>query len=401
MQRKSVSLSLVALAALFAGCEWTSTHGSDSWSGSYDAMNFGGTYRITSVSMTSNGGEGGENHASDWTTIRDEGGGTFAGGTTTASGKTTQHNIVPGSVKISCGNYVWVDNGSGGLSFGGGSSSGGSGEGETGDEYSGTETIGTLSNDQTYSYKIQALSSGYKLVAGSVSVRIGNSAAFQDNGTGSLVASGVHGSGSVNYESGVVAFTLDTTGYSGQKATVSFKYTSGKGASIGTGEMSGSGTILYSSGAWTLAVSPKMPSSNAIRVTYSYYTGGATTYTGIDITNFDPNTVTAITVTQTGQNLTMSFNNGIVLSGKFTSVRQTGQIDEDTGAGANTYNAQFQVNSGNESKMVGTLSYDYPTHNRLLDGTWSLNRKVFDVHATGPAWTESGTTTAADTTYTK
>ena len=131
MQRKSLSLSLVALAAVFAGCEWTSTSGSDSWSGSYDSMNFGGTYRISTVTTVKSGEESSNSssssHGADWLTIKDESGGTFSAGSKTASGKTTQQNIVPGSVKISCGDYVWVDNGAGGFTFGGGSAGSSSG----------------------------------------------------------------------------------------------------------------------------------------------------------------------------------------------------------------------------------------------------------------------------------
>ena len=132
MQRKSATLSLVALTALFAGCEWTGTSGSDSWSGSYDAMNFGGTYRITALTTLSEGDEKTSKNAADWLT--DDDSGTFSANKTTASGRLSHQNVVPGSVKISCGNYMWMDDGgnillgntaaagnrSGNLVFGGG-----------------------------------------------------------------------------------------------------------------------------------------------------------------------------------------------------------------------------------------------------------------------------------------
>lgn len=395
MQRKTLSLSLVALAAVFAGCEWTSTSGSDSWSGSYDAMNFGGTYRISTLTTVKSGEESSSSsdssHGADWLTVKDESGGTFSAGKKTATGKTTQHNIVPGSVKISCGDYVWIDNGSGGFSFGGGSAGGASSE-----EKSGSKSIGTTS----ISKKMYNGTLAENLVAGSVAIRVGaNGGTFKDDGNGNLAGVGVAGSGSVTYASGVVQITFDSAPTTGQSLTASYKYT---GNDVVEG-LSGSGSIQYSSGAWSLSVNPKMPATGSIKVTYSYYTGvnitgTTTTYVGIDVSTFDPKTVSAITVTQTGQNLTMSFNNGIVMAGKFTAVRQTAAVSEDTGAGANTYNAQFQVSSGS-SKMVGTLYYDYPTHNRILDGTLTLGKRVYDVHATGPAWTESGTSTAAETTY--
>ena len=403
MQRKTLSLSLVALAAIFAGCEWTSTSGSDSWSGSYDSMNFGGTYRISTLTTVTTGDTTTDNtsssHGADWLTVKDESGGTFSAGSKTATGKTTQQNIVPGSVKISCGDYVWVDNGAGAFTFGGGSAASSSGGGSK--EQSGTQSIGTTSiSKKKYNGTLAA-----NLVAGSVAIRVGdNGGTFKDDGNGGLVGVGVAGSGSVTYGSGVVQITFDSAPASGQSLVASYKYTFQDGDEVVVEGLSGSGAMQYSSGAWSLTVSPKMPKTGAIKVTYSYYTGvtattgTTTTYTGIDVSSFDPKTVSAITVTQTGQNLTMSLNNGVVLSGKFTSVRQTAAVSQDTGAGANTYNAQFQV-SGSNCKMVGSLYYDYPTHNRILDGTLTLGKKVFDIHATGPAWTESGTSTAAETTY--
>lgn len=402
MQRKSLSLSLVALAAVFAGCEWTSTSGSDSWSGSYDSMNFGGTYRISTVT-TVKSGEGSSSssdssHGADWLTVKDEPGGSFPAGNKTANGKTTQQNIVPGSVKIACGDYVWVDNGSGGFTFGGGTAGSSSGGGSK--EQSGSQSIGTTSiSKKKYNGTLAA-----NLIAGSVAIRVGvNGGTFKDDGNGNLVGVGVAGSGSVTYGSGVVQITFDSAPASGQSLTASYKYTFQDGDEVVVEGLSGSGAMQYSSGAWSLTVSPKMPKAGSIKVTYSYYTGvtstgTTTTYTGIDVSNFDPKTVSAITVTQTGQNLTLSFNNGLVLGGKFTAVRQTAAVSEDTGAGANTYNAQFQVSSGS-NKMVGSLYYDYPTHNRIMDGTLTLGKRVFDIHATGPAWTESGTSTAAETTY--
>ena len=410
MQRKHLSLTLAAAcAALFAGCEWTSTSGSDSWSGSYDAMNFGGTYRISTVTLTSSssdsdGTQTSTGNAADWQTVKDESGGMFQAGKKTASGKTGEQNLVPGSVKISCGDYIWVDNGAGGFTFGGGSSGGNTTGAKT---YNKSDDCGKITNDKSYTHRISVMGQAQDLeiVPGSVSVNIGGAVAFQDDGAGTLRASGVLGSGSINYKSGVVAFTLDSTAFSGKKWSVAYQYTT-TGAAVSS-DVAGSGSILYASGAWSLVVDPQMPSTAPIRVTYSYYTGiidgggsQQTRLTGIDTTNFDPTSVSAITVTQTGQHLTVSFNNGIVMSGKFTSVRKTASVDTDTGAGADTYNAQFQVSSGSDSKLVGTLNYDYPSHNRMLDGTWTWGRKVFDVHAVGPAWNESGVTTAAEATVT-
>lgn len=272
MQRKHFSLTLAAAcAALFAGCEWTSSSGDSSWSGSYDAMNFGGTYRITTVTQTGDSGEG---------------------------------DVQPVQTK----------------SFG-----------------------STQAGVYKYSGTVKTA-----LVEGSVSILFGNVGSFVPNGTSQSL----------------------------------------KGVSI-----NGTATVNYKTGDWEVVLDQNVGSGLQISVQYQAAAGSSgSSYTGIDTSNFDPKYVSSITVSQTGQYLTMSLNNGVTMSGRFTSVRQTAAVSEDTGAGANTYNAQFEVSGGN-SKMVGTLNYDYPTHNRMLDGTWTYGRKVFDVHAIGPAWTESGVTT--------
>ena len=272
MQRKSTTLSLVALASLLVGCEWTSSSGgSSSWSDSYDAMNFAGTYRISTIVQSG--------------TSNDD---------SSASGSQFTDSFSTVTAEIS--------------------------------EYSGT-------------------TSRHPIVKKSVTIRLGSSYAFHDlDGSGTLTSENITGTATINYSNGnwAIHFSDVPTAAIGQKITVSYQV-------------------------------------------------GTSTY-GIDTTIYDPTLITAITVSQTGQYLTMKLNNGVSMSGRFTTVRQTGQVNEDTGAGANTYNAQFEVSGGN-SKLVGTLNYDYPSHNRYMDGTWTYGNKVYDVHAIGPAWTESGATT--------
>ena len=272
MQRKSTTLSLVALASLLVGCEWTSSSGgSSSWSDSYDAMNFAGTYRISTIVQSG--------------TSDDD---------SSASGSQFTDSFSTVTAEIS--------------------------------EYSGT-------------------TSRHPIVKKSVTIRLGSSYAFHDlDGSGTLTSENITGTATINYSNGnwAIHFSDVPTAAIGQKITVSYQV-------------------------------------------------GTSTY-GIDTTIYDPTLITAITVSQTGQYLTMKLNNGVSMSGRFTTVRQTGQVNKDTGAGANTYNAQFEVSGGN-SKLVGTLNYDYPSHNRYMDGTWTYGNKVYDVHAIGPAWTESGATT--------
>lgn len=377
MKRISVlPLLATATAALFAGCEWTSSSGESSWSGSYDDMNFAGTYRISSLAQT---GEGGGSTAATWTTTT-EGGGTFAAGKTTASGKTGHNNVVPGSVKISAGGYVWTDDGSGNLNFNGGSAGT---EERSATKRIDNELVGTTTAGiPSYSH----VTEHPNLVEGSVSVTIEGFGVFNDTGSGTLLyidSSGAQkGRGDVNYKNGVVHIRLTgsttPTNFGGKKITVAYVYQTTTGQS--SAGVSGSGTVAYASGAWTLVLSTGMSSASPISVTYSYY---AST-TGIDASTFDATKVTAISVSQTGQHLTMSFNNGVTMSGQFTSVRQTNaNSSTDT---VNTYNAQFQVSSGSGGKCVGTLSYDTANAVRVLNGTWTWGSKTFDVNAVGPSF---------------
>ena len=63
-------------------------------------------------------------------------------------------------------------------------------------------------------------------------------------------------------------------------------------------------------------------------------------------------------------------------------------MNQDTNAGYNTYNAQFQVQT-TDNKFVGTLNYDLKTGYRMLNGTWTWGKSSYDVQAVGPAWLNS------------
>lgn len=270
------------LVMLFAGCEWSGTSDSNSWSNAYDAMNFSGTYRAVTTQSSS---------SSSTTT------------TTTTDG----------------------------------------GSGEV--QYTSTETKWKTSPTQLNYSNLQTEHAN--IVPGSVQVSLGGQNAFRDDGNGNLVSVSTSdmGSGSVSYAAGTVAFRILVP--------------------VGTVDI----TISYT-------------------YTVSESTGGKTTTvtTGTTTTG---NKVTAITVSQNGQNLTLRLNNGIVMSGRFTNVQQTGKIDEDSNAGYNTYNAQFQVASGSASKLVGTLNYDLSSGYRTLNGTWTWGKNTYDVQAVGPSWLKS------------
>ena len=88
-------------------------------------------------------------------------------------------------------------------------------------EHSGNCVLGTTSLSQTkYAGTLEP-----NLVEGSVVIRVGeNGGTFRDCGDGTLVGSGVAGSGSVIYGIGVVQITFDSAPASGQSLIVSYKW---------------------------------------------------------------------------------------------------------------------------------------------------------------------------------
>jgi hypothetical protein len=394
MQGKKSFLALsTAFAALFVGCEWTGSADSDSWSNEYDAMNFSGTYRaVTTATTTMSDTTTDTTEKSDtaFASVQ-ETGGTFAQSAQVFSGKTSYANIVPGSFQASSSSgYVWNDNGNGGLVFTDPNSGATTTDTDTFDVVTKGEEL-TWSSDTTQQKFDLA---GSDVVASSLVVDCGGTT-FQDNGSGALVKTGgsLSATGTIAYDTG--SFTLTFNGKKpekGTKVSVSYKYTVKKDTQTVSATLSGSGTVLYSSGAWSLQIKPAMPSAQTIVIRYSYYienSSSTATYTTISTTT--GNEVSALTVSQSGQNLTITLNNGIVMTGKFTNVQQTGKINEDTNEGYNTYNAQFQVQT-TDNKMVGSLNYDLQTGFRMLNGTWTWGKNTYDVQARGPAWKNSADT---------
>ena len=372
--KKSTLALATALAACFVGCEWTGSAESDSWSSAYDAMNFSGTYRAvttaTNLDTNTDEEETTDNTSKDGKYYTTSETATFAAGAKIASGRTLHANVVPGSFQASAGGFVWNDDGNGGLIFGGGSAGGSSG-GNSNEKEGQVELGSTSISKKSYNGKLPG-----NLVPGTVSIRIGGSVAFQDLGTGALDGSGVNGSGTVNYGNGTVQ---------------SFRYTVVEGETVITTGQNGGGAVLYPSGSWSLTLDPAITKTSTIVIHYSYYEENSkadaplkpittSTTTGSD--------VTALTVQQSGQNITVTLNNGIVMTGKFTNVQQTGKVNQDTNAGYNTYNAQFQVQcDGN--RFVGSLNYDLSNGYRMLNGTWTWGKSSYDVQAVGPAWLNS------------
>lgn len=240
--------SLLVVAALVAGCEWTSTSSGDSWSDSYNDMNFSGTYRSSST-QTSESGE----------------------------------STVTRSVS--------------------------------------NQTVGRISQT-TGSFSCGVSD----IVAGSMTIKVGD-VTFSDDGAGRLVGSDGNSSGSIAYSSGSGSISMQGgygNAYAGQSIVASYSWST---TSSNSGSTSG-------------------------------------------------NTITAITVSQSGQKLTLRCNNGYTLSGRFTTVNRIGTIIEGV---SSRYNAQFEV-SGSGAKMVGTLHHN--DSSRSLNGTLTDRSGTYDISGT-------------------
>ncbi|MBQ7667672.1 MAG: hypothetical protein IJS46_06730 [Kiritimatiellae bacterium] len=258
MQRKSSFPAFAAaLAALVAGCEWTSTSSSDSWSGSYDAMNFAGTYR-SSASLTSSSGE------SDGSPVA----------------------------------------------------------------YS--ESIGSISS-KSFSGKL----SKTPVVPGSVVISVSDGFSYHDDSAANIVDDNGNTVGAISYSGGGVSLS-----FSGQK-------------------------------------------TGSVSVSYSYYPGTTTAGTDAATSDSTLSNISSITVSQSGQNLSMTTNTGLKMSGKFTAVRQTSGTEDST---VKTFNAQFQVSSSNGYTFVGTLNHDLSSGYCTLNGTITKGKAAADVQGIGPAY---------------
>ena len=249
-----------ALAALVAGCEWTSTSSSDSWSGSYDAMNFAGTYR-SAASLTSSSGE--------------------------STGQST-----PASPQS------WDASGAHGVF------------------------------SKTLSLK--------PIVPGSVTVVISGKGSWKDDGSGNLVGS--------------------------------------------NGE---NGTISYDEGTFSVSFSGVCSSGATCTASYAYYPGVTSGSDDSKLSN-----ITAVTVSQSGQNLSMSTNTGLTMSGKFTAVRKTSGSSDETKP-SDTYNAQFQVSSSGGYTFTGTLNHDLSSGHCMLNGTIIRGKSAADIQGVGPTFSSS------------
>ena len=180
----------------------------------------------------------------------------------------------------------------------------------------------------------------------------------------------------------------------------SLKITVGAGVFVltdnGNGQLSGtgkSGSIEYGTGGWSIdLLGETVPAGTPIMASYQYAissaaeaaataaaTKAASGSTGVTIFTF--------VVSQQGNLLQFTDNNGSVYNGKLSSVRTTGGIDQDTPAAQQTpvvgeqvvasYNVSGVSGAGKKVKMVGTFqgivqgsSTRLSLADRRIFGTW-------------------------------
>lgn len=371
MHRKPVFPAFAAaLAALATGCEWTGTSSSDSWSGSYDAMNFSGSYR--SAATLESGSDSGTS-----ITVR-ETVGTYAKGTLQYSGQLSHTPVNLASVQIQLGGITFTGDGSGNLTSDHGSGrvteSGAWSVNVNGDSTSSTGASSgiptPIKNEvvvppTTFPGKVaNATLKNLPIVPGSATIYLDDGHSVTDDGDNKLLSKDSGFGGTIEYTTG--AITLDWSGAGWGEKSKSYK----------TSVKASYSYYLNGSGSTSTSPSP-LTGSGSIVAIYSY---GASSGASVVTSSSD---ITAITVSQSGQNLSMSTNTGIVMSGKFTAVRET-RVASDSGTA--TYNAQFQVTSAAGHKFVGTLNYDASSGHRTLNGTLTQGKAVYDVQGVGPAF---------------
>ena len=111
MKRWAIVTVLMCVCLAVIGCKWNTGDDAESWSDSYNWVNFSGTYRavgggilITDYTTTPTiPGETNQYHGADSATLK--------GGSTSASGTTSKKPIIPGSFSISVGGITISDAG--------------------------------------------------------------------------------------------------------------------------------------------------------------------------------------------------------------------------------------------------------------------------------------------------
>lgn len=165
--------------------------------------------------------------------------------------------------------------------------------------------------------------------------------------------------------SGNVATAYDSKGK--VKTTTTFTLSGNVGETATAGGIVTSG-VLNSSGGWsitvdTAAITDYAGGSPVSNVSISYSTTSVTTSTSSSSSSSSV-TATSITVHQSGQNVTMTMNNGNTFTGKISGFDYNAETVEASSVVIAKYNV-----SGAYGSLTGTLNSGTAT--RTIDGVWN------------------------------
>ncbi len=358
----SMALCAAAAAALMTGCEWSSSSDhNETWNDSYNWVNFSGTYRSVAGGMlvtdytTTPSTPGATNNYS-----ATESGGWMDAGATTRSGTTKNKPIIPGSFSVVVGEVTLADDGTGTLSGNGGSGtvsyaggtwsikvdSGSSSETATASESAGYLDAGALSKSGTAGHK--------SIVPRSFTITVGD-VTMSDDGDGNLTGSGVK-SGSVSYDGGGWSFTL------------SDKYSSTSPRRV---------SVAYS---YRISV---VDGKREVIVRYGYSVSNSGGSGGSAQAGSTGKPIYSFVVSQQGQNLTITDNNGAKYTGRISGMRSasgigpTNSLPRDGDTIVASFSTKGTSAAGKQVTITGTFQ-----------GTVSAS--VFTGRTMQATWVESG-----------
>lgn len=391
MKSWQIALSLMVLLVSLTGCEngWTTGGGVQDWNSSYNWVNFSGTYKganngilVTAYTSTSGktnsvveivGNTGGGSGGSDDDTDAAKSESFALGYNATEADVTLRYvPIKAGSVRVVAGSITLIDNGSGTLS--GDMSSTGDINYDTGalslifNVYPGASTFtvsyiqtAPSSSSGTTNYVAAGVLSTTPVLPGSLTIAVGDSYAVRDNGSGGLSGSGL------------------------------------------------TGTIDYSTGAWTIDFyGNTVPQNTDIVASYNSYSSGTDSS---DKSGTSGKAIYSFVVAQEGENLSITDNNGCTYQGNMGSVRSTSG-NASTPADGDTVIAQFTATGVSAAGMTVTIAgnfqgvvlsgdSDWYFTSRQMLGTWIEDGgKTGDVNGSASSVTISVDTTSSSTNST-
>lgn len=358
----SMALCAAAAAALMTGCEWSSSSDhNETWNDSYNWVNFSGTYRSVAGGML----------VTDYTTTPStpgttnnynatESGGWMDPGATTRSGTTKNKPIIPGSFSVVVGEVTLTDDGTGALSGDGGSGTvsyaGGTWSIKV-DSKSSSETVSASESGGTLQGGALGASGNAKhtpIVPGSFSVSVGD-VTLTDDGSGTLT-DGAGSSGSISYDGGAWSFKLADTQWSSSSRGISVKY------------------------AYRVSV---VDGKREVIVRYGYAVSNAGGSGGAAQAGSTGKPIYSFVVSQQGQNLTITDNNGAKYTGRISGMRSasgigpTNSLPRDGDTIIASFSTKGTSAAGKQVTITGTFQ-----------GTVSAS--VFTGRTMQATWVESG-----------